>query len=260
VPRLNCPESLGAKTAPLRIRNLGRHPPDPNQSAGSRCSSGNRGLPGRYCGETARGHQPLERRPVISRWGHQRSRHKRGRLWRQALRWRLDGGNCCLTYIRTVRCHGDGCPRSQGVTETNIHTIAVSLYDDSVGVNGPYDATRDWIPDLIAGHALRCRILEVRDGIVGGAEDHTVEAGVRQRDGGICLRHRQFRPTRAEEIPMRNDRCGDDRGRQTRLHRCGGRRLASPGWYMLRERPLHLPNYVSGKEYRQRGQHRVHDE
>src|SRR2546425_7946797 len=34
----------------------------------------------------------------------------------------------------------------------------------------------------------RCRILEGRDGIVGGAEDHTVEAGVRQRDGGICLR------------------------------------------------------------------------
>src|SRR5439155_26516102 len=131
---------------------------------------------------------------------------------------------------------------------------------DLVSVKRQYVDTRYWIPYLIAGIAHSCLSFEVRDGIVGSAEDHTVEAGVRQRDGGICLRHRQFRPTRAEEIPMRNDRCGDDRGRQTRLHRCGGRRLASPGWYMLRERPLHLPNYVSGKEYRQRGRHRVHDE
>jgi len=122
-------------------------------------------------------------------------------------------------------------------------------YDDSVGVNGPYDATRDWIPDLVAGHALRRRILEVRDGIVGGAEDHTVEAGVRQRDGGICLRHRHS-VRLGLKSSMRNDRCGDDRGATDSPHTgAEARRLPSPGWYMLRERPLHLPNYVSGKEY-----------
>src|SRR5262249_9735249 len=145
-----------------------------------------------------------------------RPRRQRRRLWRQALLRRLDGGNCGLAYIGTLRCRRDSWPWPQWIAKANIHAIARSLDDDPVGVDGPYDAARYLLPDLIPGHALRRRILEVRDGIIRSAEDHSVEARVRQRGGGR-LSDRRFCPTRAEEIPLGNDRCADGRGRQTSL-------------------------------------------